>query len=261
MDLLEQDAFEGLSGFYDSSASLTTTERPERVATVYVSTGMFSMLRAEPAIGRAFVRKEAEPGRNRVAVLSHGLWRRRFGSDPGVVGKTVSLNGTPRTVVGVMPPGFAFPEKDTQLWVPLAPSERRIQARQAFWLQTVGRLREGASVEQARADLGGICASIQSEFPDMAGYGVNVVGLHDQVVGGVRPALLVAVRFLTADRWAALASGLGMMTTTLVFSGKGPGGSVIVPEGALGTVWTLALPILVAVVVALPDRIRPLPEN
>ncbi|WP_240642369.1 DUF6113 family protein [Microbacterium sulfonylureivorans] len=74
-------------------------------------------------------------------------------------------------------------------------------------------------------------------------------------------ALLMAVRLLTSDRWAALATGLGMMTATLVFSGRGPGGSVIVPEGALGTVWTLALPILVAVVVAWPDRIRPLTEN
>ena len=74
-------------------------------------------------------------------------------------------------------------------------------------------------------------------------------------------ALLMAVRLLTADRWAALATGLGMMTATLVFSGRGPGGSVIVPEGPLGTVWTLALPILVAIVVAWPDRIRPLTEN
>ena len=73
--------------------------------------------------------------------------------------------------------------------------------------------------------------------------------------------LLVAVRFLTADRWAALGTGLGMMTSTLVFSGKGPGGSVIVPEGALGSVWTLALPILIAIVVTWPDRIRPLVEN
>ena len=85
------------------------------------------------------------------------------------------------------------------------------------------------------------------------------LGLVLAIVGSA--GLLVAVRFLTADRWAALATGLGMMTSTLVFSGKGPGGSVIVPEGALGSVWTLALPILVAIVVAWPDRIRPLAEN
>jgi hypothetical protein len=85
------------------------------------------------------------------------------------------------------------------------------------------------------------------------------LGLVLAIVGST--GLLVAVRFLTADRWAALATGLGMMTSTLVFSGKGPGGSVIVPEGALGSVWTLALPILVAIVVAWPDRIRPLAEN
>lgn len=74
-------------------------------------------------------------------------------------------------------------------------------------------------------------------------------------------ALLVAVRLLTADRWAALATGLGMMSATLAFSGKGPGGSVIVPDSGLGTVWTLSLPILIALVVAWPDRIRPLAEN
>ena len=85
------------------------------------------------------------------------------------------------------------------------------------------------------------------------------LGLVLAIVGCA--ALLVAVRFLTGDRWAVLATGLGMMTSTLVFSGKGPGGSVIVPEGPLGSVWTLALPILVAIVVAWPDRIRPLAEN
>ncbi|WP_169581292.1 DUF6113 family protein [Microbacterium thalassium] len=85
------------------------------------------------------------------------------------------------------------------------------------------------------------------------------LGLVLAVVGCA--ALLAAVRLLTADRWAALATGLGMMASTLVFSGKGPGGSVIVPEGPLGTIWTVALPILVAVVVAWPDRIRPLAEN
>src|SRR5687768_5248477 len=74
-------------------------------------------------------------------------------------------------------------------------------------------------------------------------------------------ALLLAVRLLTADRWAALATGLGMMVATLVFSGRGPGGSVIVPETGLGTTWTLALPILVAIVVAWPDRFRPVGEN
>lgn len=85
------------------------------------------------------------------------------------------------------------------------------------------------------------------------------LGLVLAIVGCA--ALLVAVRMLTADRWAALATGLGMMTATLVFSGRGPGGSVIVPESPLGTVWTLALPILVAIVVAWPDRFRPLTEN
>lgn len=84
------------------------------------------------------------------------------------------------------------------------------------------------------------------------------LGLVLAIVGCA--ALLAAVRLLTADRWAALATGLGMMTSTLVFSGKGPGGSVIVPEGALGSVWTIALPILVAIVVAWPDRLRPTPH-
>lgn len=85
------------------------------------------------------------------------------------------------------------------------------------------------------------------------------LGLILAIVGCA--ALLAAVRLLTMDRWAALATGLGMMTATLVFSGRGPGGSVIVPDSPLGTVWTLALPITVAIVVAWPDRIRPLTEN
>ena len=81
------------------------------------------------------------------------------------------------------------------------------------------------------------------------------VGLILAVIGCA--ALLAAVRLLTSDRWAALATGLGMMVAALIFSGRGPGGSVIVPESALGTVWTLALPVIVAVAVGWPDRVRP----
>src|SRR6059058_4273650 len=85
------------------------------------------------------------------------------------------------------------------------------------------------------------------------------VGLVLAIIGCA--ALLAAVRLLTGDRWAALATGFGMIATTLVFSNRGPGGSVIVPQSALGTVWTIAVPILVAIVVVWPGRIRPLPDN
>jgi putative ABC transport system permease protein len=107
------------------------------------------------------------------------------------LGQPVSLNGVNRMVIGVMPASFVFPEKETEMWVPLAPSPQLKQARNSFFLKAVGRLKPGVTIEQARADMGAIADHLQEQYPNMAGYGVNLVPLHEQVTGKVRPALLV----------------------------------------------------------------------
>ncbi|HKQ07299.1 MAG TPA: ABC transporter permease [Blastocatellia bacterium] len=188
----QNSTFEEVAAFNDRSFNLTGNGEPVRVAGAWSTANLFAVLGVDPLQGRAFTVEEEEPGKDRVAVISYGLWQRRFGSDPGVIGQPISLNGVDRTVIGVMPASFAFPQKETDVWVPLATSVQNKQARGAFWLKAVGRLKPGVTIEQARADMGTIANQLLERFPQiMESYGVNLVPLHEQVTGKVRTALLV----------------------------------------------------------------------
>ncbi|HVG18372.1 MAG TPA: ABC transporter permease, partial [Blastocatellia bacterium] len=192
MDYKEQNqSFDDMAAFNNRSFNLTGAGDPVRVIGVWATASLFPVMGVEPAIGRAFTVEEEEPGKDLVVVLSHGLWQRLFGADRNVIGRPINLNGVDRTIIGVMPPDFVFPEKETEMWVPLALSPQRRQARGAFSLKAVGRLKPGVTIEQARTDMGAIATRLQEQYPNMAGYGVNLVPLHEQVTGKVRPALLV----------------------------------------------------------------------
>jgi hypothetical protein len=106
----ESRSFEGLAGYGNINANLTGGDQPERVQAATVSAGFFDVLGVQPALGRTFLPDEEQPGSERVAVLGHGLWQRRFGSDPEVVGRSLSLDGQSTTIVGVLPSGVGFPE-------------------------------------------------------------------------------------------------------------------------------------------------------
>ena len=188
----QSSTFEDVAAFNDRSFNLTGTGDPVRVVGAWTTANLFQVLGVDPILGRAFSGEEETPGKDLVAVLSYGLWQRRFGSDPNVIGQPISLNGVDRTIVGVMPPTFRFPEKTTELWIPLAAGPQLKQARGSFWLKAVGRLKPGVTLQQARADMGAIASHLVEQFPGiMANYGVNLVPLHEQVTGNVRTALLV----------------------------------------------------------------------
>jgi putative ABC transport system permease protein len=182
--------FQGMAGVTDDTYTLTGRGEPEEIRAASVSPNFFQLLGVNPVRGRGFTAEEEQPGRDRIAILSHSLWQRRFGGDPDILNKTISLSGEPNVVVGIMPPGFQFPEK-TELWKPLAPDERMRGARGAFWLPIVGRFKPGVTRAQAQADLEVITTQIQQQFPDMAGYGVNVVPVLEQSVGFIRRALMI----------------------------------------------------------------------
>ncbi|HEV2130574.1 MAG TPA: ABC transporter permease, partial [Longimicrobiaceae bacterium] len=172
---------------------------PERISRTLVTANFFQTLGVEPALGRRFTPEEEVQGQHQVAVLSHGLWQRRFGGDPAAVGRTLRMNGTEFTVVGIMPPGFDFPS-ESQLWAPLAPGEQIREARGAFWLYSVGRLAPGVSMEAAQTEMASIAERHRQEYPEIfSRFGVFVQPVGDYLVGDVRPALLVllgAVAFL-----------------------------------------------------------------
>ena len=130
---------------------------------------------------------------NDLRVLSDGLWRRRFGGDRSIVGRNITLNGAGHQVVGAMPRGFAHPD-DAEIWAPLAPAGAfagLFTSRGSFWVTAVGRLRLGVTPATAQAEMDGIAARLREKYPDKAGQGVRLVSLHDEIVGDVRPALLV----------------------------------------------------------------------
>ncbi|HKP10970.1 MAG TPA: ABC transporter permease [Blastocatellia bacterium] len=188
----QNSTFEDVAAFNDRSFNLTGTGEPVRVLGAWSTANLFPVLGVPPLYGRTFAAEEEEPGKDLVAVISYGLWQRRFGGDAGVVGQPLNLNGVDRTIIGVMPAGFAFPEKETDVWVPLAVSPQRKQARGSFSLKAIGRLKPGVTMPQARADMSAIADHLVEQFPQiMDSYGSNLVPLHEQVTGKVRPALLI----------------------------------------------------------------------
>ncbi|MCH9648348.1 MAG: ABC transporter permease [Deltaproteobacteria bacterium] len=196
------EVFEDIAAYSlysDTGYNLTGGSEPERVVSSAVSASFFEVFRAQALRGRTFLPTEDEPGQDRVVVISHGLWQRRFGADPNMVGRQVKLDGTSHEVVGVMSPGFAYPE-GTELWLPLAFDAKEKANRTVRSLFVVGRLAEGTSVTAAQTHLDTVASRLEQAYPESnSGFGVVVHRLHDRVVGNVRSAMLVllgAVGFL-----------------------------------------------------------------
>jgi putative ABC transport system permease protein len=182
--------FEELAGFVTGGAQLLNNDEPERVRRAAVTGSFFRVFRTSPLKGRALQDDDARAGVDPVVVLSHGLWQRRFGADPNVVGSRVTVSGKSVLVVGVMPAGFDFPEQ-TELWSPfvLDPAAERRNNR---YLEVVGRLKPGVTVAQAQAQMDTINQSLAAEYDETnRGSGVRVTELREQLVGNLRPTLLV----------------------------------------------------------------------
>jgi len=197
-------AFEQIAAFDASRTfNLAGSGNPERVDGAAVSPGLFELLGVEPGLGRTFSPGEDQLGRDRVVMLSYGLWQRRFNADRSIIGKSVTIDGRSCTVIGVMPPGFQFPgdtgtilniftSPPAQLWVPLALTPDAWSARSAHYLQVIARLKPGIALDWAQAEMNSIEQQLVREYPrDYIGSDVKLVPLHAQVVGSFRSALLV----------------------------------------------------------------------
>src|SRR5262249_49140923 len=143
---------------------------------------LFAVLGSRPARGRVFTPDDDREGAPGTLVISHGLWQSRFGGDPGVLGRKVILDGDPSLIVGVMPPGFLFPNRETQLWKPFRFKEEDFAERDNSYIQVLARLRPAASIEQARAEGPILAARLERAFPkDNARFRVNIIPLRDEV--------------------------------------------------------------------------------
>ncbi|MBV8201268.1 MAG: ABC transporter permease [Acidobacteria bacterium] len=182
-------AFEDPAVFNRRRFDLTGTGEPEQVGGAAVTAGFFTALRARPLLGRVFRAGEDGPARERLAVISESLWRRRFGGNPGVVGQAVDVDGDRSTIVGVLPSSFQFPRPDSELWTNLvfAPPARR----GPFFYRGLARLAPGVTLAQAQAELDAIARRIALQDPRAARLSLPLQPLREAIVGDARPALLV----------------------------------------------------------------------
>ncbi len=184
--------FEDIAAAAGRAFNLTGDGNPELLDGERVSSNLFSVLGVSPALGRDLRPDDNIPGSAHVAVLSHGVWLRRFGADPGIIGQEIRLNGEKHTVVGVMPRAFLYPDRETEIWVPWQFTQEELADHGSHFLEVVARLKPGVSLQEANAELATIAKQIEHEHPeDNAKVGAFAMPLREHVAGDVRPAILV----------------------------------------------------------------------
>jgi predicted permease len=186
-------SFESLGAAFQWSANLTGGE-PERLQGMKASASLFAILRTPAALGRVLVPEDDAGGGRRVAILTHGLWTRRYGSDPAILGSTLVLNDDTYTIVGVLPRGFITPVRDAEVVVPFAmESDPRRTLRDSGFLRVIGRLRPGVTIAQARADLDAIMERLRLEYPatNATHLGTAIVEWRRALATTQRPLLLL----------------------------------------------------------------------
>jgi putative ABC transport system permease protein len=188
----QQSVFDDMAALTPRNFNITGDGEPERVTAYGVTANLFPLLGVQPAWGRNFSASEDQPGANKVAVISNGLWQRRYGGDRGVLGRDILLNGEKYVVIGIMPANFQFMQSETSVWIPAALTAKELTDHDNHYLMVIARIKRGVTLEQARADIKGITDRIARDHPDeMEGIGSVVVPLREQLAGKVRRPLLL----------------------------------------------------------------------
>ena len=188
----QQTSFSHFVPAYGESYNLSGAETPESVEGARVGADYFAMLGVRPALGRGFRAEEAAPGHEQVVLLSHGLWQRRFGADPGVVGREIRLDDRPHTVVGVMPASMDFALFDEELWVPVAFTPERLAMHDEHYLTVLARLRPGVTPDRAEDELRRLGRWLETSYPkENKERTLAMSGLVAELVGDYRPRLFV----------------------------------------------------------------------
>jgi putative ABC transport system permease protein len=186
----QNHVFEDVAIYQDGNYSLVGTGEPEQIPGARISQGLFELLGVAPKLGRTFTAEEDRPETNNVVLISDSLWQRRFGSAESVIGQSLTVNAKARTIIGVMPAGFKFPET-AELWVPMALNEKMF-TRTDHGLNAIARLKPNVTLGQAQAEMNNIARRIEEQHPvTNEGLGINVFSLRDRLVGDYRNALLI----------------------------------------------------------------------
>jgi putative ABC transport system permease protein len=188
----QNTVFEGVTLFQGSSSTLTGAGEAEQIAAAHVSDNFFGVLGVAPLLGRVFLPKEDQEGYDQVVILSHALWLRRLGSDPKILGKAITLDGKPYTVIGVMPAGFQFPPREapakTELWLPW---NEPIVGHGNRDVAAIARLKSGVTLPQARAEMVTIAKRLEQTYPADKGWQFDLAALLESIVGNVKLPILV----------------------------------------------------------------------
>jgi putative ABC transport system permease protein len=188
----QNSVFSHMAALSWATMNITGAGDPEKVEGYKATANLFSVMGVQPLHGRVFTADEDRPGGPKVAVLGYGLWKRRFGADMAVIGKDVLVNDIKHTVVGVMPPGFAFPTADIEMWVPQQFTAEELNRRSSHYLNVVARLKAGVSLEQARTEMNSIAARLEKQYPDTNHrVGAVVLPILENYLGKTRLALQV----------------------------------------------------------------------
>jgi putative ABC transport system permease protein len=266
-------SFDRMSAYSGASVTLTGRGDPAQIRGARVTHEFFDTMGVAPVRGRGFIPANGLAGGERVVVLAHGLWTRRFGADPSIVGQRILLSGISHEVIGVMPASFAQPA-DAELWIPLAPVgalESLFTARGSYWLTIVGRLKPGISVAAAQAEMDTIASRLEAQYPSNAGIGIRLVPMHEELVGDVRRPLVILLgavcfvlliacanvanllltRAASRQRELAIRTALGagrrrllrqLLTESLVLGALGGIAGLVVAAWATGLLQSLAPP-------------------
>ena len=190
----QNQALQAMAAYSSSSAALSGSDAPEQITGAVATGDIFVVLGTRPLIGRLLTPGDEKPGGSSVVVISHGLWQRRFGGEPRIVGRVIKLDGVEREIVGVTPADFRFDfiTDAVDFWTPIDPGGNLYQQRGAIFLDSIGRLKPGVSAEQANTDLGVVASRLEQEYQTPnAGIGTRVAPAQEELVGDLRPTLLV----------------------------------------------------------------------
>src|SRR6185369_2774183 len=192
LDWREQNTvFEGIASHFGTSRfAMTAGGSPSEIRGSRVTHGLFEVLRVAPILGRTFSESEDRPNEDAVVIIGYDLWQRGFAGNPDVIGQKIMISSRPRTIIGVMPHGFRFPEV-SELWVPLAVTDK-IYTRTDHGLETIARLKDGVTIAQAQAEMNNLAARIEEQNPvTNEGLGVKIMSLHENLSGSYREGLLI----------------------------------------------------------------------